>query len=364
MKIYLVGGAVRDQLLGLPVKEKDWVVVGATPAELLRQGFKQVGKEFPVFLHPKTSEEYALARVERKISPGYTGFVFDTSAQVTLEEDLGRRDLTINAMAQTPEGVLIDPYQGRADLEKKLLRHVSPAFSEDPVRILRLARFAARFAAQGFSVAPETLALVQQMVTSGEVNALVAERVWKELERALGEKAPQVFFEVLAAGGALAVLFPMIQLEGPALVALKQSVDLTADPVVRFAVLMHALSPEMISWLCKRYRSPLEYRELALLVAQYYRELLRFSQLSAAEILHLLSVTDAFRREARFKKFLCGCQILAQLAGLSFPEEKIQQAYQAAKQVDVQEWIAQGLEGLAIAEKLKEKRLAVLRALQ
>lgn len=191
MKIYLVGGAVRDQVLGLPVKEKDWVVVGATVDDMLRAGYRQVGKDFPVFLHPKTGEEYALARTERKVGRGYTGFAFDAAPTVSLEEDLKRRDLTINAMAQTSTGEIIDPYHGQEDLEKKILRHVSPAFAEDPVRILRVARFNARF---GFDVAPDTLQLMRKMVAQGEVDALVAERVWKELERALLEQHPENFF--------------------------------------------------------------------------------------------------------------------------------------------------------------------------
>ncbi|MBL8250581.1 MAG: multifunctional CCA tRNA nucleotidyl transferase/2'3'-cyclic phosphodiesterase/2'nucleotidase/phosphatase, partial [Candidatus Competibacter sp.] len=210
MTIYLVGGAVRDELLGLPVKERDWVVVGATPEELLARGFQPVGKDFPVFLHPRTREEYALARTERKTAPGYYGFDIRAGSEVTLEDDLLRRDLTINAMARDGQGRLIDPYHGRRDLEARRLRHVSPAFAEDPVRILRLARFSARYAALGFQVAPETLALMRQMVASGEVDALVPERVWAETVRALGEIRPERFFETLRACGALARIFPEI----------------------------------------------------------------------------------------------------------------------------------------------------------
>src|SRR3990167_6080610 len=227
MKIYLVGGAVRDQLLGLPVKEQDWVVVGATIEEMLTAGYRQVGKEFPVFLHPKTGEEYALARMERKINPGYKGFTFDTSKDVTLEEDLSRRDLTINAMAETPEGELVDPFHGKKDLEQKILRHVSPAFAEDPVRILRVGRFLARYAHLGFHIAPETITLMRHMVKVGEVNALVAERVWKELERALGEKNPEKFFEALANCEALAILFPDLPIDSIGIKALVKATQLT-----------------------------------------------------------------------------------------------------------------------------------------
>lgn len=360
MKIYLVGGAVRDKLLGIPVKEKDWVVVGAKPEELLGLGYKQVGKEFPVFLHPQTAEEYALARMERKVAPGYAGFVFDASPEVTLEEDLLRRDLTINAMAETLEGELIDPYQGRADLDKKILRHVSPAFSEDPVRILRIARFAARYAGLGFKVAPETNALMKDMVTSGEVDALVPERVWKEFERALSEKAPEVFFQVLADCAALSVLFPMLHLDGPGMSALKQAVNLKADTVVRFAALMHASTKEEINDLCKRYRLPADYQELALLVVQYLSQAWQFSQLSAMEILNLLFASDAFRREERFNKFLLACEASAQLGEAKFPRENFAAVYQAAKEIKVTDWLTPEMKGPEIAEKLKERRLAAI----
>src|SRR5262249_20123816 len=210
MEVYLVGGAVRDRLLGLPIRERDWVVVGARPEDLERQGYLSVGKEFPVFLHPQTREEYALARLERKVAPGYRGFTTQFSPEVTLEEDLKRRDLTINAIAETADGKIIDPYGGQRDLTAKVLRHVSEAFVEDPVRILRLARFAARFADLGFTVADETLSLMRQMVGSGEVDALVPERVWQETERALGESRPDVYFQTLRNCGALATIFPEI----------------------------------------------------------------------------------------------------------------------------------------------------------
>lgn len=257
MEIYLVGGAVRDGLLGLPVQERDWVVVGATPADMLARDFRPVGKDFPVFLHPRTHEEYALARTERKIAPGYHGFSVHSAPDVTLEDDLLRRDLTINAMARDAEGRLIDPYHGSRDLEARRLRHVSPAFAEDPVRILRLARFSARYAPLGFRVAPETVELMRAMVANGEVDSLVPERVWAETVRALGESRPEQFIETLRDCGALARIFPELDRlfgvpQSPAhhpeidtgqhtLLALTQAVRLNADVVTRFAVLVHDL---------------------------------------------------------------------------------------------------------------------------
>ena len=272
MKIYLVGGAVRDKLLGLPIKEKDWVVVNATVDDMLALRYRQVGKEFPVFLHPKTGEEYALARMERKVKPGYQGFTFDTSPDVSLEEDLIRRDLTVNAMAEGEDGKLTDPYGGKKDLDAKVLRHVSPAFAEDPVRILRVGRFFARYAQLGFTIAPETIALMKQMVQAGEVNALVAERVWKELERALGEKNPEKFFEALAICDALPILFPGIQINSDGMKALTAAAILSDKSVIRFAALLHALpdAKQTISSLCDRYRVPNSFRELALLTATHY----------------------------------------------------------------------------------------------
>src|SRR6185295_7390134 len=257
MEVYLVGGAVRDRLLGLPVKERDWVVVGARPEDLERQGYLRVGKEFPVFLHPDTREEYALARLERKVAPGYHGFTTEFSPEVTLEEDLQRRDLTINAMAEDMDGRIIDPFNGQRDLEARVLRHVSDAFIEDPVRVLRAARFAARFAALGFTVADETRALMKRIVADGEMNALVAERVWQETERALGESRPEVYFETLRECGALAVVFPeLAALYGvpqPAqwhpeidtgvhvMMALRLAAQMGQPLSVRFAVLAHDL---------------------------------------------------------------------------------------------------------------------------
>lgn len=354
MKIYLVGGAVRDKLLGLPVKERDYVVVGATVADMLRQGYQQVGKEFPVFLHPKTRDEYALARMERKTSPGYTGFSFDTSPSVSLEEDLLRRDLTINAMAETDEGSIIDPYGGQQDLKKKLLRHVSPAFAEDPVRILRIGRFLARYQYLGFSIAPETVSLMQTMVQSGEVDALVAERVWKELERALGEKNPEAFFTTLAQCGALTVLFP--DLNDNDLSALITAADLSPKSIIRFAALLHHLPEKPIKTLCDRYRIPNAYRELTVLVARHAPTALRAQTLAADELLMLFHALDIFRREERFADFLSVCQIIAQTEKKPFLLDWLLHCAHAAKSYDVQELIQQGLTDQALAAGLKEKR--------
>ncbi len=357
MKIYLVGGAVRDKLLGLPVKERDWVVVGATVADMLKLGYKQVGKEFPVFLHPKTGEEYALARMERKVNLGYKGFTFDTSSHVSLEEDLIRRDLTINAMAETKEGELVDPYHGKRDLGQKILRHVSPAFAEDPVRILRVGRFLARYAHLGFQVAPDTVSLMREMVKAGEVDALVAERVWKELERALGEKNPEKFFEVLADCGALEKLFPGRWIDDDDMRALKKAAELTNDPVIRFAAFMLTVPYDhYLNNLCHRYRVPNTYKELARLTVRYYGTALNALSLSAEELLSLLSGLDIFRREERFNQFLTVCLAIAQSQQKDFNPDWLKKCAATAKSVDVQALLAQGLEGVELAKKLKEKR--------
>ncbi len=350
MKIYLVGGAVRDKLLGRPVKEKDFVVVGATPADMLKKGFRQVGKDFPVFLHPETNEEYALARMERKVGRGYTGFEFDASPSVTLEEDLLRRDLTINAMAESAEGALIDPFHGQADLKKKLLRHVSPAFIEDPVRILRLARFAARFSALGFTVAPETMQLMQEMVTSGEVDALVAERVWKELERALQEEHPEKFFEVLEACGALSVLFP--QLKNTNIVELKKAAEQFQDDELRFSVLLHHLTAAQIKEITERYRVPASYRDLALLVSEHLDKYTHAKDFSAEQLLNVLLVTDAFRRGARFEKFLNAC-----LSITGQPKAFLDAVLAAASAVTTKDLSLENLPGNEIGKLLNSKRI-------
>lgn len=362
MKIYLVGGAIRDQLLGIThPAEKDYVVVGATVHDMLQKGFRQVGKDFPVFLHPETHEEYALARTERKVGKGYTGFTFNTDPTVTLEEDLKRRDITINAMARPLEGGdLIDPYNGQADLRNKLLRHVSPAFAEDPVRILRVARFAARF---NFEVHPDTLKLMQSMVEQGEVDALVAERVWKELERALLEKYPEKFFEVLESSGAKAILFPNINSSG--IKALEQASHLKYSGEVRFAALLHNLNENEVKQLCERYRVPGDYRDLALLVCKYLDKYHAISDLTAEGILDLLLKLDAFRREGRFINFLRVCEISSKTLFLNTKIDTsastfLQNCYQAAKNIDLKESLT-AQNGKEIAEKIKIARCNAIR---
>lgn len=341
MRIYCVGGALRDELLGLPVQDRDWVVVGTTPADMVARGFQPVGRDFPVFLHPETHEEYALARTERKTAPGYAGFVFHAAADVTLEEDLARRDLTINAMARGEDGTLVDPYGGRADLERKILRHVSPAFAEDPVRILRLARFAARFA--DFSVAPETLRLMQQMVNNGEVDALVAERVWQELARGLMEKTPARMFETLRACGALAKLLPELDRlwgvpqradfhpEVDTGVHVMMVIDMAArlglSLPARFAALTHDLgkgetpadilprhighelrSATLLEPLCERLRVPANCRDVARLVARFHGDMGKVAELRPETRVKILERCDALRRPARFEEILGACE--------------------------------------------------------
>ncbi len=343
MRVYLVGGAVRDALLGLPVRERDWVVVGSTREEMLRLGFREVGRDFPVFLHPQTHEEYALARLERKIAPGYRGFEMQFGPAVTLEEDLGRRDLTINAIAQDPDGTLIDPYGGSRDAQARRLRHVSNAFVEDPVRVLRVARFAARFAPLGFRVASETLELMRAMVDRKEVGALVAERVWQETEKALRETAAGEFFRVLRSCGALPIIFPEIDalfgVPQPAewhpeidtgihtLMVLEQATQLSGDPKVRFAALVHDLgkaqtpragwprhhgheqrSIALIETLAARLRIPTEFRDLALIVARFHGIVHRAFELRPETVLDFFEKTDAFRRPQRFADALLACE--------------------------------------------------------
>ena len=328
MKIYLVGGAVRDKLLGLPVQERDWVVVGATPQEMLQQGFRKVGRDFPVFLHPKTHEEYALARTERKVGKGYTKFICYTDPSVTLEDDLKRRDLTINAMAQTPEGKIIDPYGGRKDLANHILRHVSSAFAEDPVRILRLARFAARFS--NFMVHPETNKLISTMLKQGEVDALVPERVWLELERALPEQAPERFFETLNNCKVLAKLFPQLVPHLTSITtALRNIVTLSNDTVVRFATVTFALTTEQIKHFCQQYRPPKVYQELSLLVAKFKNRLASLV-LNPEDAVTLLEQIDAYRKPKRIQQLLFTCEAYNQGTPHS---AQLLQAYQLSKNV-------------------------------
>ncbi|OGT59440.1 MAG: hypothetical protein A3F43_00695 [Gammaproteobacteria bacterium RIFCSPHIGHO2_12_FULL_42_10] len=365
MKVYLVGGAVRDKLLGLPVRERDWVVVGATEKEMKKQGYHRVGKEFPVFLHPRTKEEYALARMERKVKPGYQGFTFDISPIVTLADDLIRRDLTINAMAETSEGELIDPYHGRADLEAKILRHTSPAFGEDPVRILRVARFLARYAHLGFHIAPETVTLMQEMVKKGEVDALVPERVWKEFERALKEKNPENFFMVLEECHALPRLFPFIDTKGPGITALKAATLITKKSLIRFATLLHNVeSPkETIPMLCLRYRTPRIYRELALLTALHHKTALNIKSLDATALLRFYTAIDIFRREERFRDFISATDAIANAYELNFNASWILECAKVIKSIDAKTLIAQGVSGNQVYARLQEERHNKLQAI-
>jgi tRNA nucleotidyltransferase (CCA-adding enzyme) len=375
MQVYLVGGAVRDQLLGLPPHERDWVVVGATPEEMQRLGYRPVGRDFPVFLHPETAEEYALARLERKVAPGYRGFLTEFSPQVTLQQDLERRDLTINAMAQRADGSIIDPFGGRADLERRLLRHVSPAFVEDPVRILRVARFAARFAPLGFHVAPETAVLMRAMVQAGEAAALVPERVWRELERALGEPRPDVFFETLADCDALAVVLPELASlwapPGSGATALQVAANAGHAGPVRFAALAASLPAAQIESLCARLRAPNEYRELAQLASRLAEHLHGggapppvLAQ-DPGWVLELLDGADAFRRPDRFGEWLRVLSTRAIAGGV--PPAAAEQfaanlgaAAQRAAAVRLGPADLAGLQGPQIAARLRALRLEAL----
>ena len=407
MKVYLVGGAVRDQLLGVPVKDRDWIVVGADPATLLSLGYQQVGKDFPVFLNPKTKEEYALARTERKSSAGYTGFICDFSPTITLEQDLIRRDLTINAMAQSEDGEIIDPYGGKQDLENRILRHISPAFSEDPLRALRVARFAARYHSLGFKIASETLSLMAELAQSEELQHLTAERVWLETEKALNEKNPEIYFETLHKTGALRVLFPEIDalygVPNPVkhhpevnsfihtMLVLKQAVNLTENnPIlnksaVRFAAICHdlgkALTPQNIlphhygheqagikptRTLCKRLKVPSYFQELAELTCEFHTHIHKAFELRAETVITLFNRFDVWRKPQRFQEFLQVC--LADTRGRTGFENKdypqidyINQLLQAANEVDVQQVIADGFEKQEIRNELTKRRILAVK---
>jgi tRNA nucleotidyltransferase (CCA-adding enzyme) len=398
MKSYMVGGAVRDALLGAPVNDRDWVVVGATPEQMVDAGFMPVGRDFPVFLHPETKEEYALARTERKTAPGYHGFAFHADPGVTLEQDLARRDLSINAMAQDEDGTVIDPFGGRGDLRAKVLRHVSPAFGEDPVRILRLARFAARLS--DFSVAPETLALMRDMVAAGEVDALVPERVWQELSRGLMEDKPSRMFEVLRSSGALARLLPEVdRLWGVPqradyhpevdtgvhlMMVLDMSARLKAPLAVRFACLGHDLgkgttpadilprhlgheerSVELVREVCERWKLPADCRALAEIVAREHGNVHRSAEFGAAALLRLLERCDALRRPDRFADMLLACECDARgRLGLEeepyLPRPRLMKVLDLARSVDsaavAAEAAARGQSGPAVGEAIHAAR--------
>jgi tRNA nucleotidyltransferase (CCA-adding enzyme) len=396
VQVYLVGGAVRDELLGRPVRERDWVVVGATPEQLAAAGYRPVGRDFPVFLHPQTHEEYALARLERKVGPGYRGFVTDSSPDVTLEQDLQRRDLTINAIARAADGTLIDPCGGQRDLAARRLRHVSDAFVEDPVRVLRVARFAARFAPLGFAVAAETQALMQRMVAAGEVDALVAERVWKELERALEEPRPDAFVSTLRDCGALARVLPEVDalfgVPQPAqwhpeidtgehvLMTLRMAAQRGAPGVVRFALLLHDLGKgvtprerwpshhghedlgvPLIERVCERLRVPAAARELAVLVSRLHTHVHRALELRTATVLDVLERCDAFRRPDRFALFLEACECDARgRAGLEqrdYPQRaRFEAAFAAARAATLTPEERADPDGARIAERLRARR--------
>jgi tRNA nucleotidyltransferase (CCA-adding enzyme) len=395
MQVYLVGGAVRDEQLGVPHKERDWCVVGATPDDLTALGYRRVGKDFPVFLHPSTGEEYALARTERKTAPGYHGFAFDCSPDVSIEDDLLRRDLTINAIAKDVDGNLVDPFDGLRDIERRILRHVSDAFAEDPVRILRVAKFAARFKSLGFSIAAETLDLMRQMVADGEVDALVPDRVWKETETALRGQSVRTYVEVLRACGALRVLLPEVDslfgVPQPeqwhpeidtgvhVLMVLDQAEAMSKELEVRFAALTHDLGKgntprsqlpshpghetrgcKLIRDIAGRLPVPKASRDLALLVAEFHTHCHRALELRAKTILKVLERTDAFRRPQRFEQFLVCCEADARgRAGLQnrrYPQaDFLRGAFAAAAAIDAGT-IAAANEGAKIPAAISRAR--------
>ncbi|RMF19786.1 MAG: multifunctional CCA addition/repair protein [Gammaproteobacteria bacterium] len=396
MKAYLVGGAVRDRLLGLPVKDRDWVVTGATPEDMLRAGYTQVGADFPVFLHPETGEEYALARTERKSGRGYTGFICDFSPDIRLEDDLMRRDLTINALAQDENGKIIDPSGGLKDLEARILRHVSPAFVEDPLRVLRVARFAARFASLGFTIADETLQLMHDMAASGELDTLTPERVWQETDRALSERSPQVYFRTLRQCGALKVTFPEldalfgvpqtekyhpeIDTGEHALLSLEQAVHLTDHTSLRWAALIHDLGkgrtpraewPRHIAHevrgkapvkaLCKRLKAPRAHTDAALLACEFHTHVHRALELKPATVLKLFNACDLWRRPERLEGLLIVAEADARgrtgLEDRPYPQaDYLRQLARAARDVQPAQLMAQGHEGKALGEALAQAR--------
>ncbi|REL32023.1 multifunctional CCA addition/repair protein [Thalassotalea euphylliae] len=400
LEVYLVGGAVRDQLLGRKVLEHDYMVVGASQQQMLDLGFQQVGKDFPVFLHPETKDEYALARTERKQGQGYTGFICYAEPDVTLEQDLIRRDLTVNAMAQAPNGDLIDPYHGQQDLDNRILRHVSPAFSEDPLRVLRVARFAARYHQYGFTIADDTLELMTNIATSGELKALSAERVWKEMERALTEPNPEVFIEVLRACGALKELWPELDklwgIPNPVehhpeicsgehtMLVLKQAVKLSAEPKVRFAALCHdlgkGLTPEakwpkhyghelagvkVIEQVAARLKVPNDYKLLAAKVSQFHLNVHRAFELKPSTVLKLLEQCEYQRKPELLANILLVCRAdsLGRMGAEhnDYPQaDYIAELANVGKQVIAKPFVEQGLQGKAIKEAMTAAKINVI----
>ncbi|XQW84206.1 multifunctional CCA addition/repair protein [Thalassotalea piscium] len=404
LTFYLVGGAVRDQLLKRPILEKDFVVVGATVEQMLSLGFTQVGKDFPVFLHPKTKDEYALARTEKKQGQGYTGFICNATPEVTLEQDLARRDLTVNAMALDEEGNIIDPYNGLEDLNNKILRHVSNAFIEDPLRVLRVARFASRYHYLNFTIADETLALMTKISESGELNALSPERIWKEIQRSLTEKNPEVFIETLRNCHALAQLWPELNalwgIPNPekwhpeicsgvhTLMVLQQASKLTQDPIIRFAALCHdlgkSITPEhlwpshhgheksglpLIEQFCQKYRVPNQYKKLALLVSEFHLHCHKAFELTPKTILHFFDKINVWRDKAVLPQVLLACQ--ADFNGRlgketdAYPQaEYLTRLYQACADVTAKPFVEKGLQGADIKEAIHRERLSVIASLR
>lgn len=405
MNVYLVGGAVRDALLGIKAGDRDWLVVGQTPEQLVAAGFTPVGSDFPVFLHPRTGEEYALARTERKTAPGYKGFVFHADSSVTLEQDLARRDFTINAIAQSEDGQLIDPYNGKRDLELRILRHVSPAFAEDPVRILRAARFMARFADLGFTIAPETLELMRQMVLDGEVNHLVPERVWQEIQSALRTKTPSAFLQTLRACGALAVILPEVNAlygvpqraefhpEIDTGIHTEMVLDMAArlapgDNIIGFAALTHDLGKALtdptqwpkhiqheqlgvsaVEALCTRLKVPNECAQLALHVCKEHLNIHRLIDLRPETVHDLMARVDGFRKPERIAQIALVCEADKRgrlgLSEVPYPSAALlQQYFQAAQQVQARDLNLSGLSGPEVGEALREARIAAIAKLR
>lgn len=398
MKIYLVGGAIRDEQLGLPINERDWCVVGAKPEDLLSKGYRRVGKDFPVFLHPKTGEEYALARTEKKVAPGYDGFTFQTSPDVSIDEDLKRRDLTINAMAKDNKNNLIDPFDGMIDLRNKILRHVSDAFKEDPVRILRTAKFAARFLSLKFEIDPSTIKIMSEMVEDGEINSLIPDRIWKETQEALSGENPHIFFEVLKKCNALQILYPEITIDKNqqqskhtkipstyTLDVLKKSAKISNVPEVRFAALVYRfLGSEKldnnkalldhkkeniiaINEISRRLPIPSKYKDLALLVANSYKDYQQAFNLNPIAVMNLFEKLDAFRRPERLRNFLDSCEAIESMdktsAQLELNQNKfLLDTFNVAISIATKDIINEEKNKIKISARIKNRRIHAIRA--